>query len=597
VKRLTDILKENARSFWSIEKMVNIRYRYILLLLSLTMIVTGALIQFLIQTNFGLATTSEIDFRTADQVSIHATLQVPKIASETNPLPGVVVIHGVYQSKEWLRAFGVELVRRGFVTLSIDAASHGNSDYVSYDSDRGGAAAIEYLDSLSYVSNIGIVGHSMGAGIATQALALSSVVVDAMVFVGWGSKNLNEWANNTYPNNFLITVGRYDELFNIPTLLTTLAPIFGESSEISPNQLYGSFNDNSARKLVIGETNHLLETIDPEIIGETVEWLKFSLQKEENNSNWIPKNKLIYPLHILAGLISSLGIIISILPLLVILTDVNFFSEIKGKVTTDHALPNRSYWLIGIFYALISLLTLFPTLFLPQIPFPQNMGATLGYWLLGTAVIASICLYLIIKRQRNDVTSVSRSDLGIDYCYFCGTKKLLKSAILASFIFIWLYTCTIVLDVFIALDFSFFLPLFNDLTFKRFFAFILYLFFTIPFFLVEMIWIMGFLKPKPKNTEIKTQISHAVKSVVIKSGLYLFIILAQLILSILSGSAFISGMFGFYLLFFWLFLPLFTITTIIGSWAYYLTDRVYLGAFISAILLAWNLASIMTLIM
>ncbi|MHA2328689.1 MAG: alpha/beta hydrolase, partial [Candidatus Hodarchaeales archaeon] len=348
--------------------MMKLRYRHILLLVSIAMIITGSLVQFLIQTNFGLATTKEIDIQTVDQTSIHATIQVPQIASETNPLPGVVVIHGVYQSKEWLRAFGNELVRRGFISLSIDAASHGNSDYASYDSDRGGAAAIEYLNGLSYVSKIGVVGHSMGAGISIQALRQTNVVVDAVVLIGSGSSWMGESVNSTYPHNLLITVGKYDELVKISGLSTNLAQIFGEITDISPNILYGSFENNTARKLVITESNHLLETIDPAIVGETVDWMKNSLQ-EPKDQDWIHKQNLIYPLHIFAGLLSSIGIILSMLPLIVMFLDISFFNELKSKVNTNHTLTNRNYLLFGGFYAIIPSLTMFPALFLPQIPF------------------------------------------------------------------------------------------------------------------------------------------------------------------------------------------------------------------------------------
>ena len=80
-------------------------------------------------------------------------------------MPGVVVIHGVYLSKEWLMGFGIELARRGFVVLTIDAVGHGNSDpRTSWSGDRGGIVAVEYLDGLSYVSTLGFIGHSMGAG-------------------------------------------------------------------------------------------------------------------------------------------------------------------------------------------------------------------------------------------------------------------------------------------------------------------------------------------------------------------------------------------------------------------------------------------------
>jgi hypothetical protein len=71
--------------------------------------------------------------------------------------------------------------------------------------------------------------------------------------------------------------------------------------------------------------------------------------------------------------------------------------------------------------------------------------------------------------------------------------------------------------------------------------------------------------------------------------------MVQLFAGLLIGKAFISGMFGFYLLFFWEFTPFFIITTSISSWSYSLTKRVYIGALLNALLFSWTLASILTL--
>ena len=96
--------------------MVKFHRRHVILIISIMMVVIGISTSFLIQTNFGNVNIKEIGLLTSEGVRIHSTLQVPKIASSSNPRPGVVIIHGVYQSKEWIRAFGIELARRGFVS-------------------------------------------------------------------------------------------------------------------------------------------------------------------------------------------------------------------------------------------------------------------------------------------------------------------------------------------------------------------------------------------------------------------------------------------------------------------------------------------------
>jgi dienelactone hydrolase len=541
--------------------------------------------------------TTEVDFFTENGVRIHSTLQVPKSASSSNPRPGVVIIHGVYQSKEWLRAFGIELARRGFVALTIDAASHGNSGYAS-NSDRGGVAALEYLDNLPYVGKIGIVGHSMGAGITIQALNLSSITVDSVVFVGGGARENGTIVNGTYPNNLLITVGKYDELFNIPALYTSLAPIFGSSSSIEPDQLYGNFEDGSARKLILGQTNHLFETIDPIIISETIDWLNKSLF-DSTNPDWIEKGNLLYPFWIIGGLISCFGLILSILPLMAILVDLSYFKGLKEDKVSDYSATTKKYWVYGVLYALITLGSFLPALlFSSWIPFPQNMGASVGIWLLVSAVLATITLILIKNFQvKKETPQIAWVDFGIDDLRIKLLKTIGKSFLLAFMIFVWLYCWTLIVDIFLALDFSIFLPIFNDLPYDppRLQIAPLYLIFTIPFFLVEGIWIMGILRTKTRETWRKAQVSRFSRAIVIKCWIYVLILLVQLIMGLILGKPFISGFLGFYLLFFWEFTPFFIITTIISTWSYSLTKRIYIGAMLNALLFSWTLASILTL--
>ncbi|MFX0088211.1 MAG: alpha/beta hydrolase [Candidatus Hodarchaeota archaeon] len=579
--------------------MNQIPLRYSALLASVFFIIIGISTSFFIQTDFGNVHTKEVDFLTEEGVLIHSTLQVPKIATSTNPRPGVVIIHGVYQSKEWLRAFGIELTRRGFVALTIDAASHGNSGYASYNSDRGGVAALEYLHNLPYVSKLGLVGHSMGAGIAIQALNITTLPIDSLVFVGGGSRNMEEWANTTYPKNLLITVGRYDELFDIQDLYSSLGSIFGISS-VNPNQLYGDFDDGTARKLIIGETNHLFETIDPIIISETIDWLNDSLF-DTTNEKWKSKSNLIYPFWIIGGGISCIGIILSIIPLMAILIDLPFFYNLKNNPDSKYEVTTRNYWIYGLVYAIITSGSFLPAILFPSVlPFPQNLGDSVGIWLVVSALLG-ILVFILIKRfqiEKNN-PQISWGDFGIDEDYKTFSLVLGRSTLLALLIFLWLYCWTLLVDIFLALDFSVFLPLFNDLPYNppRLQMMPIYLIFTVPFFLIEGMWLMGILRTNSKETWRKTRLFQTGKAVVIKCGIYALILLVQLMMGLLLGKPFIYGFLGFYLLFFWILTPFFIITTLITSWSYFLTKRVYIGAMLNSIIFSWTLASILTLAM
>lgn len=149
-------------------------------------------------------------------------LYVPETATDANPAPGVLLLHGYQNDHETCAAYAIELARRGVVVLAIDEYGHGSSTagllnrgYVNHkvtvnygndseedgtfkaiggqtrykimmnfsnlsffdehyvtddagntltDSSCGGAAAYAWLASLPYVDStrLGLSGHSMG---------------------------------------------------------------------------------------------------------------------------------------------------------------------------------------------------------------------------------------------------------------------------------------------------------------------------------------------------------------------------------------------------------------------------------------------------
>jgi pimeloyl-ACP methyl ester carboxylesterase len=574
-----------------------LRKRYIVLIISFIMIASGITAAWGIQSNFGSVHTTEVGLVTAEGGYIHSTLQVHSAASPSNPMPGVVVIHGVIQSKEWLMGFGIELARRGYVVLTIDASAHGNSDpSPGTGADRGGIAALEYLSSQPFVSTLGMVGHSMGAGIAINTINESSVTVDGLVLVGGATSALTtSWANTTYPRNVLVTVGYYDELFDVPNLLTSLAGFFGTAPPLVFGQQYGTFADGSARMIIAPPSNHLFETIDPVIISESVDWFRNSLKGGGYDAYWIPKQSLTYQFHIIGGFIACLGIQLSLAPLMAIIIDLPPFKKLKESPSSEYAASSKSYWGFGALYGIIGVGTFLPFLLIGLfIDFPQSIGASVGVWLLGSGLIAAGVLLLIKRMSGNK--SLTWSDWG---AFGSDAKGFLKafglSALLALVLVLYLYLVVLPVDVLLALDFRTFLPLFNDLTPIRALIMPLYLIFAIPFFVVEGIWLIGLLRTPPKQTWFKTQMVWTVKAAFIKVIPYVLVLLIQFSLTLATGAPFFSGQIGFMLLFLWMFIPMLAVAACTTAWSYRLSNRVYIGAVFNALVFSWILASILTL--
>ncbi len=571
--------------------MPRLHRRYTVFLLGVIIIIGGISLSWGIQNNFGCTHTSKVTLITAEGIPIAGILQVPLAASPSSPLPGVIVIHGIMGTKEWMMGFGHELSRRGFVVLTIDVVGHGNSGAsLGEGTDLGGIVALEFLASLPYVSTIGMVGHSMGSSVARQAINQSAVQVDSLVLVG-----SRAWGNTTYPHNMLVVTGLYDELFDIPAFLNTLAEFFNTSAPVVAGQLYGEFSTGTARKVIIPLSNHLFEIVDPYAISETVDWLMNSL-KGSPDAYWIPSQNLIYYFWILGGLIACIGAMLSVLALFKILIKLRPFQQIQYVPNSTYSANTLVYLGFGLLYGFIELGTLF-ALLLVDIPiyFPQGMGISVALGLF-TGGLITLLVLLGIKYFQSKKTV--NPPIWNDYGAFNGNSLTLLKTIGLGFLLgligiAWLYLWVLPIDLLLALDFRAFLPFLKALSPLRALYVPIYFLLLLPFVLVEGLWLMGLLRTSPRETWYSTQTFWTVKAIFIKILLYASIIIIQVVGSIAIGGALISGSIGFQLIFLYMFIPIFAVSTTVIAWSYRLTNRFYIAVLFNALLFAWIMAAIL----
>ena len=187
-----------------------------ILLAALILILIGAQITAsLVQRDFGRVEVSNLSYPNETGISIRAKLLKPKAISDSNPGPGVVYIHGYQNTRETSDAYAIEIARRGFVVLEIDAIGRGNSgnpldlDDPEFDPTFGGKASFEKLNSLPYVDpdRVGLMGHSLGAEMVYN-IALQDPTAKALVVSGFA---YGDDATLNRPQNMLMIFGEYDE--------------------------------------------------------------------------------------------------------------------------------------------------------------------------------------------------------------------------------------------------------------------------------------------------------------------------------------------------------------------------------------------------
>jgi dienelactone hydrolase len=514
-------------------------------------------------------------------------------------------MHGIINAKETVSGFALELARRGFVSLSIDAVGHGNSGgQLEEDDDLtlGFSSAIEWIEKQPYVNSsaLGLIGFSMGAG-AARATVEKNTNIGATVLIGGGISNIAESdefiaLNSTLPKNLLIAVGQQDPLFNIEKLKSdTLKPIFNTSSNIVPNVLYGSYDDFTARKLITPKASHLTEAIDNTITSSIIEWMTHSLKGENSGIN-PPVHNTIYLFRDLLIFVSLICFVALIFPLSIIFKN---FLESKGfredKLNFHVSTSNLPYglledWKVLLIWGILGLGLFLPMLILGSfIPFPPLVfGGSIAWWLSSIGVISYIFIYFY-------GSNISNLNLN-------NTKELIINQwdrvdfILAISLSLVLYSIIIIIEYFLTLNLKIYVPIFNEMPLSRLILFFVFLPFTLVYFFVEGLFFHVFhywIKDLESNGN---ELKAFLRVLILKITPFIIVLILFYIPLFFFNVLIVPAQAGFFLEFLVVIVPLFIITSAISWWLYRHSGRLGTGTLVNAILISWISASLFPII-
>ncbi len=207
----------------------------------------------------------------------------PNLKKNTPPvlMPGVLICHGVENSKEVTSHLAIEFARRGFVALAFDYGGYGESESHpdNFDLMVGDTvAALKYLATLPHVDErrLALVGHSMGVSYAVDTASKVGEPVTAVV--GLGNEAV---APGVPPRNLLLAMGLYDAFHSVDDMLKAVRKSSG-NSELEPYEIAGSINDGVARGLYVSPiSDHGMEPLDPLLMSRAIEWVESSLLMHE----------------------------------------------------------------------------------------------------------------------------------------------------------------------------------------------------------------------------------------------------------------------------------------------------------------------------
>ncbi|MCP4667179.1 MAG: hypothetical protein GY849_12520, partial [Deltaproteobacteria bacterium] len=327
----------------------------IFFVISLCMMVGAVVLAWLVQRDFGRVDVSNVAYKNYNGIHIRAKLLRPVDASKDNPMPGVVYIHGYQNNRETGDAYCIEMAKRGFVVLNMDAIGRGNSgipndpDSPDFDETYGGRTSLAYIKSLPFVdaNSVGMMGHSLGAEMAYM-VALDDPSVRALVITGFA---YTEAASESSPKNMLMIFGKWDEFRGRMTGTRDVEKEWmgtPQSRKVIPVEnpelgiTYGDFAKGTARRVFMPGTIHIQESHDSKAISEALEWMRKALLPSDQY--WIDSHCQTWATKEWATLAAMIACLASLLPLGLMLLRTRFFAPLRGPVSKGYACSGKSYF-------------------------------------------------------------------------------------------------------------------------------------------------------------------------------------------------------------------------------------------------------------
>lgn len=503
--------------------------------------------------------------------------------------PAVLLIHGVMNAKETMSAMALELAREGIVALTLDATGHGNSDGAIEgisDPSLGGDAALTYLKSLGYVneSKLCVVGHSMGVG-AIRAASFNHGNIKAHVFIGGLSASANSSIygelNTLTPSNLLVAIGKYDELFDMEQVKLELQTVFGTSEEVVVNQLYGSWSNFTARKLIIPPTTHLFEPIS-RIAKESVDWIRTTFLMPNLTKS------LLFPIRdifLFIGFCSFIGLIIPLYNGINLLP--KFFQKKKEE---ENIQLDFSLWKVGLIWGGALLVLFVPAVLLFGFGdsfIPLDLGTTAIFWMILLSITGMIMVFVAFKRKNKEST-VKEIAKGV-LSYISNWRNYL----LALGIFIVLFGVVMLTELIPGISLKMFVPLLSNFTGIRFLMFLLLVPFIFIFFIFDGLITAGNYNRIRKGDTDREKFKALVKITAIKISFLVLVLLILYIPLFAFNFRILTGFLGFSMQFIIMLVPLFIAYSIVTIFFYEKTGSLETSALINALFLAWTLSTLL----
>ncbi|MCA1032869.1 alpha/beta fold hydrolase [Bacillus timonensis] len=575
--------------------------------ISLIIVLVGSLVAHNVQTSSGEVSVKDVRFVGNNGNVLSAKLFTPSNMNPTEKHPAVLTMHGYINTREVQDAFNIEFARRGYVVLAMDMQGHGYSEQEPIElASRGAIAGLSYLRGLGFVDTekIAVEGHSMGAWSTLAAANAHPDWVHTVIQVGSSTETFGAGEVTAESEfNYAVVFGKYDEfaklMWEVPQakqIVDTdkLKKVFGTDNTVTPKELYGSFENESARMLYIPNETHPFNHWSTETTSYVLDFLQQAIPAP----NPIDSTDQVWKIKEFSTLFAMIGAIMFLLSFAANLLRTNFFKTIVQPLPEYKGYKTKVSWLIGAIIATaVPALTYFQfqawgSKWLPVNSFwPQSLTNGFVVWVVLNAVIGAV-LFAIWHYVSNKKQGANSSNYGISYSkagFQLNVNAIGKSALLAIYSVGALLGLTLVADAAFLVDFRIWVMAFKPMNWAQFVIMVKYLAPFLLFFLVNGALLHGQFRLKESATESKTAWKWFFANVGINTLGIVAIILISYIPLFMTEEIDVTKSLLSIVAFQFVFINFLVAT--ISTFFYRKTGTIYVGAFINALLVTWYIVA------
>jgi pimeloyl-ACP methyl ester carboxylesterase len=588
----------------------------LVVIICLAVLVGSVMLASWTQKGFGKVAVSNVTYINFNGILVRAKLLKPLNASTSSTVPGILYIHGYQNNRETSDAYCIELARRGMVVLEIDAIGRGNSgipgqlDDPDFDPTYGGKTSLAYLKTLPYVDSrrIGLMGHSLGAEMV-YTMAVKDPSVNALIISGFAYRDN---ATATMPKNMLMIFGKYGEFrqrmtgtrdFEKEWMGTELTRKVFPVPRPEFSKTYGDFDTGTARRVYMPRITHLHTSHSSAAIGEALQWIKQSLRPAA--AEWIPPEKQIWQIKEWSTLVAMIACLASLLPLGLVLMRTAFFKPLHWPISSTYSCNGKAFikpaiingMLMWLYFPIIFVLFGIHVYLVPiDRVFPLMMTNGIVWWFLWINIIGFFFFRRWFKKQSRE-KGLTLFELGLsdqEERFSLEGALIAKTVLLAVILFLFAYLSEHTLESIFIVDFRFIFPFASDLTPFRAKLWLTYFPFLLVGFLLLGVFLHGQLRRPLHPTWLKTFIFWSGFNILVLIIPLVLLLLVQYVPLFINGTIPLVGPGGMLIAFthnLFHIIAVLILVIPISTWFYQLTGRIYLGAILTAGLVAWMFVS------